>query len=99
MTTAPPDVALLARLARLRLSREEAQRMAEELRAIIDHLSVLPSSGEAPTPEAPAAGAPLRPDVVGPDSLLDPLEAIAPEWADGYFRVPSPPGLGSPGEE
>jgi aspartyl/glutamyl-tRNA(Asn/Gln) amidotransferase C subunit len=92
MTLPRSELDRLARLARLTLSEEEAQRIGAELSSIVDQLGILRSIGDTPPP-ASVPGAPLRPDIVDPDPLLVPLEQMAPEWLDGYFRVPNPPGV------
>ena len=97
MTLTRPEIERLARLARLSLSDEETLGMAAELDSIVDHLAILRSIGATPTSASGTAGAPLRPDVVAPEPLLLPLEEMAPEWVDGYFRVPNPPGVRSSG--
>jgi aspartyl-tRNA(Asn)/glutamyl-tRNA(Gln) amidotransferase subunit C len=91
------EVDRLARLARLRLTEEEADRMTEELRSILGHLEVL--RGVEAGPDGEDRGAPpLRPDLESPDPLREPISGVAPEWAEGYFVVPRPPGVG-PAEE
>ena len=95
MTLPRSDVDRLARLARLRLSEDEAERMGVELSSIVDHLAILRSIGGSPTPESGGPAAPLRPDAAAPDPLLVPLDEMAPEWVGGCFRVPNPPGVRS----
>ena len=97
MTLSRSDIDRLARLARLRLSDEEAESMRAELSSIVGHFAILRSIGATPTSESATAGAPLRPDIVAPDPLLVPVDEMAPEWVDGYFRVPNPPGVRSAG--
>jgi aspartyl-tRNA(Asn)/glutamyl-tRNA(Gln) amidotransferase subunit C len=83
----------VARLARLRLSDEEVERMAGELSGILDHvdrIGNLELEGVEPTPHVVELENVLRPDE--PHRSL-PREAAlepAPEPVDGAFRVPSP---------
>jgi aspartyl-tRNA(Asn)/glutamyl-tRNA(Gln) amidotransferase subunit C len=97
MTLSRSDIDRLARLARLRLSDEDAESMRAELSSIVGHFTILRSIGATPTSEPGMAGAPPRPDIVAPDPLLVPIDETAPEWVDGYFRVPNPPGVRSAG--
>ena len=83
----------VARLARLRLSDEEVDRMAGELSVILEHVETmneLPLEGVEPTSHVVQLENVLREDVPR-DSL--PREVAldqAPDPADGGFRVPSP---------
>ena len=97
MTLSRSEIDRLTRLARLRLSDEEAEGMGADLSSIVDQLAILRSIGGPPTSGSGSAAAPLRADVAGPDPLLVPLDELAPDWVDGYFRVPNPPGVRSAG--
>ena len=83
----------VAKLARLKLSDEEVERMAGELSGILDHverISELDLDGVEPTSHVIELENVLRPDEPRPswprEEVLDP----APDPADGQFRVPSP---------
>jgi aspartyl-tRNA(Asn)/glutamyl-tRNA(Gln) amidotransferase subunit C len=83
----------VAKLARLKLSDEEVERMAGELSGILDHverISELDLDGVEPTSHVIELENVLRPDEPRPswprEKVLDP----APDPADGQFRVPSP---------
>ena len=83
----------VARLARLRLSEEEVERMASELSSILDHIekiSELDLDEVEPTSHVVEVENVLRADEPRPswprEQILDP----APDPADGGFRVPSP---------
>ena len=84
----------VARLARLRLSDEEVERMTGELSGILDHvdrIAQLDLEGVEPTSHVVALENVLRPDEPRPS--LPPRGApcaSAPEPVDGAFRVPSP---------
>jgi aspartyl-tRNA(Asn)/glutamyl-tRNA(Gln) amidotransferase subunit C len=83
----------VAKLARLKLSDDEVERMARELSGIlehVEHISELDLEGVEPTSHVVALENVLRPDEPRPsldrESALEP----APDPADGSFRVPSP---------
>jgi aspartyl-tRNA(Asn)/glutamyl-tRNA(Gln) amidotransferase subunit C len=83
----------VARLARLRLTDEEVERMSLELSGILDHverISALELDDVEPTSHVIELENVLRPDAPRPswprETVLDP----APDPADGAFRVPSP---------
>ncbi|MDX1623993.1 MAG: Asp-tRNA(Asn)/Glu-tRNA(Gln) amidotransferase subunit GatC [Gemmatimonadota bacterium] len=88
MTISAADVRHIARLARLDLSEDEVERFRGELAKILDHVGRLEEleSGGAPEPEAPDQ--PLRVDVVEEWPDVAPLRAEAPDFTDGFFRVP-----------
>src|SRR5262245_9172704 len=83
----------VARLARLKLTDEEIERMSGELSGILEHvdrISELDLDDVEPTSHVIALENVLRPDEPRPswsrDEMLDP----APDPASGAFRVPSP---------
>jgi aspartyl-tRNA(Asn)/glutamyl-tRNA(Gln) amidotransferase subunit C len=81
----------VAKLARLRLSEEEAQRMQEQLDAILGYmegLDELDVSDVPPTFHSIPMDAPLRPDV--PERCSDRSETLgqAPESEAGGYAVP-----------
>ncbi|MGH2744081.1 MAG: Asp-tRNA(Asn)/Glu-tRNA(Gln) amidotransferase subunit GatC [Thermoleophilaceae bacterium] len=83
----------VARLARLRLSDEELERMPAELSKILEHverMDLLDLDGVEPTSHVVEVQNVLRDDVPRPS--LPPEQALegAPDVADGGFRVPSP---------
>ena len=83
----------VARLARLRLSEEEVERMSSELSGILDHvdrISELDLEGVDPTSHVVALENVWRADE--PERCLPRERALepAPDPADGAFRVPSP---------
>lgn len=83
----------VARLARLRLSEEEVERMAGELSGILEHVDRI---GELdvvevePTSHVVDLENVLRPDEPRPSWPRDVVLEQAPDPADGAFRVPSP---------
>ena len=83
----------VAKLARLELSEEEVDRMADELSTILDHIekiSELDLEGVPPTTHVVEVANALRADEPRPSLPRDVVLAAAPEVADGGFAVPSP---------
>ncbi|HEX5609868.1 MAG TPA: Asp-tRNA(Asn)/Glu-tRNA(Gln) amidotransferase subunit GatC [Solirubrobacterales bacterium] len=83
----------VAKLARLRLSDEEVERMAGELSGILEHvdrIGNLDLEGVEPTSHVVALENVLRPDEPRPSWPREAILAPAPEPQDGSFRVPSP---------
>ena len=83
----------VARLARLRLSDAEVDRMADELSGILEHverIGELDLDGVEPTSHVVALDNVLRPDEPRPS--LPPERALedAPDATSDGFRVPSP---------
>jgi aspartyl-tRNA(Asn)/glutamyl-tRNA(Gln) amidotransferase subunit C len=83
----------VARLARLRLSEEEVERMAGEMSTILEHVETmneLDLEGVEPTSHVVELQNVLREDV--PRECLPRERALeqAPDVADGGFRVPTP---------
>ena len=109
VTVTIQEIHRIAALARVRLDKGEAKRMARDMSSILEHMAVL--SEVAPEP-APTSGVPqgegsTRPfgeasdgsgartgeGATTPDPLERPLERIAPDWRDGLFIVPRLPGV------
>lgn len=83
----------VARLARLRLSEEEIDRMARELSSVLDHIEKigeLDLDGVAPTSHVVAVENVLREDDPRPSLTPEQALAQAPEPLAGGFGVPSP---------
>jgi aspartyl-tRNA(Asn)/glutamyl-tRNA(Gln) amidotransferase subunit C len=83
----------VARLARLRLSDEEVDRMATELSSILGHIeriSELDLEGVPATTHVVQIANALRPDEPQPSLPRDVILAQAPATQDGGFLVPSP---------
>ncbi|MFL5913453.1 MAG: Asp-tRNA(Asn)/Glu-tRNA(Gln) amidotransferase subunit GatC [Gaiellaceae bacterium] len=83
----------VARLARLRLNDAEVEKMAGELSTILDHIEKI---GELdlehvePTSHVIQLENVLREDVPRPSWPRERMLALAPDPAEGGFRVPSP---------
>jgi aspartyl-tRNA(Asn)/glutamyl-tRNA(Gln) amidotransferase subunit C len=85
----------VARLARLRLSDEEVERMADELSSILEHverIGELDLEGVEPTSHVVDVENVLRPDEPRPSWPRERVLAVAPDATDDGFRVPSPGG-------
>ena len=83
----------VARLARLKLTDEEVERMASELSGILEHverISELDLDGVEPTSHVIALENVLRPDEPRPSWPAEEVLECAPDPASGSFRVPSP---------
>jgi len=83
----------VAKLARLRLSDAEVEKMAGELSGILEHVDRI---GELELDEVPPTSHVvdlenvLRPDEPRPSWPREQVLAQAPDPADGAFRVPAP---------
>jgi aspartyl-tRNA(Asn)/glutamyl-tRNA(Gln) amidotransferase subunit C len=89
----PDDVARIAQLARLALTREELELYARQLADILayaEQLQEVDTSGVAPTSHPLALTATLREDEVRPSLPRDESLRAAPEpdAAAGLFKVP-----------
>lgn len=83
----------VARLARLRLSDEEVERMAGELSSILDHIErigELDLEGVPPTSHVVDVANALRADVPRPCLDREVALASAPDRTEDGFLVPSP---------
>jgi len=83
----------VARLARLRLSDAEVEKMAGELSGIlahVDRIGELELDDVAPTSHVVELENVLRPDEPRPSWPRDAVLEQAPDPANGAFRVPSP---------
>jgi aspartyl-tRNA(Asn)/glutamyl-tRNA(Gln) amidotransferase subunit C len=88
----PEDVSYVARLARLRLSEEEQERMTRELSAVlgyVEHMNELELDGVEPTARVVDLVNVLRQDTPRPSLPLDVALSNAPDEADGGFGVPA----------
>ncbi len=85
----------VARLARLKLTDEEVERMAGELSSILDHIekiNELDLEDVAPTSHMIGVENVLRPDEPRPSIPRERALEPAPDASDSGFRVPSPGG-------
>ena len=83
----------VARLARLRLSEDEIDRMSRELSSVLDHIekiSELDLSDVEPTSHVVAVENVLRPDEPRESWPKERVLSSAPDASQGGFRVPTP---------
>jgi aspartyl-tRNA(Asn)/glutamyl-tRNA(Gln) amidotransferase subunit C len=83
----------VAKLARLKLTEEEVERMSGELSSILDSIEKigeLDLEGVAPTSHVVELENVLRPDEPRPSLPREKALAVAPDATDAGFRVPSP---------
>jgi aspartyl-tRNA(Asn)/glutamyl-tRNA(Gln) amidotransferase subunit C len=83
----------VARLARLRLSDDDVERMSSELSSILDHIekiSELDLDGVEPTSHVVEVENVLRADEPRESWPRERILELAPDAAEGGFRVPSP---------
>ena len=83
----------VAKLARLKVTDDEVDRMAEELSKILEHVETmneLDLEGVEPTSHVVDLTNVLREDVPRPGLPREIALEQAPDTADGGFRVPSP---------
>ncbi|MBJ7459694.1 MAG: Asp-tRNA(Asn)/Glu-tRNA(Gln) amidotransferase subunit GatC [Thermoleophilaceae bacterium] len=88
----PEDVSYVARLARLRLSEAEQERMTRELSAVlgyVEHMNELSLDGVEPTARVVDLVNVLREDAPRPSLPLEVALSNAPDEADGGFGVPA----------
>lgn len=89
----PDEVRRLAALARLRLSEEEAEKLAGELDRLLGYarqLGELDTTGVEPMeqPAVPHASKTLRPDEARQRISREEALENAPDAKEGHFRVP-----------
>lgn len=87
----PDTVAKVARLARLDLAPDEAERMAEQLSGMLEHFADvdrLDLDGVEPLAQPLPLVNVMRDDVPAPCLDRDEVLAAAPAAEDGRFRVP-----------
>lgn len=85
------EVERVARLARMKLSAEEAEEMQAQLDSILGYIAELDAldvSRVEPTFHSIPMDAPLRPDIPAPCSDRAEVLAEAPESDSGGFAVP-----------
>jgi len=83
----------VARLARLRLTADEVERMSSELSTILDHIeriNELDLDSVEPTSHVVEVENVLRADEPRESWPREQILELAPDAGDGGFRVPSP---------
>lgn len=84
------DVEHIARLARVRLTPDEVERLSRQLSSILDHfaaLSAVDTEGVEPTAHPLPLANVMREDSVAPSLPRDDVLANAEAVEDGYIRV------------
>ena len=92
------EVERIAKLAQLRFADAELDRLTDEMNRILGHAERLAQTDEGAggvaTGHAPDALQGVRDaGLQVPDRLADPPASFAPQWQDGFFVVPPPPGV------
>lgn len=90
MALTQSEVEHVARLARMRLSPEELERMRAQLSAILDYMTMLQEvdlEGVPPTAQVTGLSSVMRFDEVQPSLVREEVLANAPDQAEGMFRV------------
>ncbi len=85
------EIEHVALLARLGLSDDELEKLANELSAILDHmraLNQLDTSAIPPTAQVIPLRNVMRPDAPRPSLPVEEVLANAPDHDASYFRVP-----------
>ena len=98
------DVQRIREPARLHLENDELERLTSDLNAILRHVDSLRDLGSTERPEdSSQIGSKLEPvsheHVEGPDKLREMPADFAPEWKEGFFIVPAPPGVNPSGDQ
>jgi aspartyl-tRNA(Asn)/glutamyl-tRNA(Gln) amidotransferase subunit C len=90
MSVTREEVEHIARLARVRLSPDEIERLSRQLSGILDHfaaLSAVDTDGVEPTAHPLPLANVMRADSVAPSLPRDDVLANAVATEDGYIRV------------
>ena len=85
------EVEWIAHLARLELTEEMAEKMADQLSQVLDYIAKLDAadtSGVEPMSHSGALSNVFREDVPSPSLDREAALRNAPEQSGGYFRVP-----------
>ncbi len=91
MASADIDVAYVAKLARIALTKDEVERFGVQLAALLEHVATLeklPLQDVSATAQVVPATNVLRDDVARPSLERDVVLALAPQRQGSYFRVP-----------
>lgn len=85
------EVLYVASLAAIELKEPEVQKTLTELNQIlgfIDKLQSVSTLGVEPTSHVHGSTNPFRDDVIQDSLPREEIERIAPDFVDGFFRVP-----------
>ena len=98
MSVGRAEVNRIAHLARLALEDDEADRLTDEMNRILEQVERLKIAGAQASASVDPSGLELKSDgartqVDDPDVLFRSPSMFAPDWAQGFFVVPPPPGV------
>jgi len=91
MTLKSDDVRSIAHLARLHIDDDSVDQYVDDLSSIltlVDQMNLVDSSGVKPLANPLDASQRLRVDEVTESNQRDKFQQIAPDVADGFYRVP-----------
>ncbi len=91
MSLSDDDVKRVAKLAALEIVEDDVPRVREQLNSIIEYvdgLSKIPTRGVVPTFNINNVTNVFRDDVIRPSLEEKDLELNAPEFSQGFFKVP-----------
>ena len=104
MSITPEDIQSIAQLARLHFEKSEIERLTLDLNTILGHVDSLrdleADQGSEVLLEQRSETEFVNLEQVGhPDKLLAIPENFAPEWLEGFFLAPLPPGVKPSGDK
>ncbi|MEW5771561.1 MAG: Asp-tRNA(Asn)/Glu-tRNA(Gln) amidotransferase subunit GatC [Pseudomonadota bacterium] len=91
MSLSIADIGRIARLARIRVSEDEARHTQEQLNgifALIEEMQGVDTSGVAPMAHAQDLSQRLRPDAASEPDRRAAFQAVAPQTENGLYLVP-----------
>ena len=91
MSLSIDDVKRIAKLARIRVSEDEATGYQTQLNGIfglIEAMQAVDTAGVEPMSHAQDLAQRLRPDAVTEPNRREAFQAVAPQVEDGLYRVP-----------
>ena len=91
MSLSDDDVKKVVKLAALHLKEDEIPKTRDQLNSLIDYvdkLSQIPTRGVNPTFHVHGITNVFRDDVIKPSFAEVDLEMNAPDFSNGFFRVP-----------
>lgn len=104
MSITPEDIKRIAQLARLHFEKSELERLTSDLNAILGHVDSLRDleedhESEASLRQTSKIAPTTLEQISGPDKLREMPEKFAPQWLEGFFLVPLPPGVKPSGDK